>query len=109
MLMAHWVLASVVCATSIESPAWASFLSFSVVISFWSLNFIALELEDPFGDDANDLPMKDMQTDLNLSLKELLTPQALKAPKFQFNRAYHELAIRQSVDFKDLHDSIKEI
>jgi hypothetical protein len=68
-----------------------------------------LELEDPFGDDPNDLPMQDMQNDMNLSLKELLCPECLKAPKFDFNPAYHSLAIRQKVDFCDLHDCVKEI
>eukprot|EP00746_Dinoflagellata_sp_MGD_P139034 gnl/MRDRNA2_/MRDRNA2_72566_c0_seq1.p1 gnl/MRDRNA2_/MRDRNA2_72566_c0~~gnl/MRDRNA2_/MRDRNA2_72566_c0_seq1.p1 ORF type:complete len:696 (+),score=86.35 gnl/MRDRNA2_/MRDRNA2_72566_c0_seq1:93-2090(+) len=35
-------------------------LSFLVVLSFWGLNSVAMELENPFGEDANDLPMKEL-------------------------------------------------
>lgn len=109
MLMVHWIAAVIICSTSIESPVWAGMLSFAVILSFWSINFIALELEDPFGEDANDLPMKDLQTDLNLSLKELLHPQAMQVPVFTYHEKYHSYMVRQTVNFKDLHDSIREV
>ena len=35
-------------------------LSFSAILSYWGLNQIAVELENPFGDDDNDLPLVDM-------------------------------------------------
>merc|ERR1719201_2848256 len=35
-------------------------LSFSAILSYWGLNQIAVELENPFGDDDNDLPLIDM-------------------------------------------------
>jgi len=128
MLLMHWAVAVVICSTSIESPIWAALLSFSVIISFWSINFIALELEDPFGDDPNDLPMQDMQADLNASLKELLKNYASSAPEFDFNVAYHSLVHLSIVDYADkdppakhgrrlptagtkerrLHDSVKQ-
>jgi len=110
MLLMHWFVAAVICATSIESPVWAGLLSFSVIISFWSINFIALELEDPFGDDANDLPIHAMQLDLNKSLKELLKPQAMACPSFDFNPAYHAEGNLYTVDFVtgQLHNSVSE-
>jgi len=106
MLLTHWIMAAIVCATSIESRVWSGVLSFAVVISFWSMNYIALELEDPFGDDANDLPLLDMQSDLNSSLCALLAAPAMAPPDFDFNSAYHgELNIKV-VDFnKRLHKS----
>lgn len=106
MLLVHWVVAAVICSTSIENPVWAGLLSFAVVLSFWSINFIALELEDPFGDDANDLPIYEMQTDLNSSLKELLNSHATKAPDYNFNYAYHEKAITYEVNFLTLSQSV---
>merc|ERR1719453_1795935 len=110
MLCAHWLMAAIVCATSIESRVWSAVLSFSVIISFWSMNFIALELEDPFGDDANDLPLHDMQEDLNASIRALLAPYAMKHPDFDYNEAYHgELMIKQ-VDFNSkIHNSVTTI
>merc|ERR1719424_2578410 len=69
-------------------------------LSFWSINFIGLELEDPFGGDANDLPIHSMQVDLNQSLKELLKPMAMKAPGYDFNKAYHARMPVRVVDFK---------
>merc|ERR1719424_1132534 len=96
MLLMHWFVAAVICATSIESPVWAGLLSFSVIISFWSINFIALELEDPFGDDANDLPIHGMQIDLNISLRELMQTAAQSPPKFIFNQAYHATTVTKN-------------
>jgi len=55
---------------------------FIVVFSFWTINFISLELEMPFGDDANDLPLEDMQRDLNRSLSALMLPQFCTPPSF---------------------------
>lgn len=99
MLLTHWILAAIVCATSIESRAWSALLSFAVIISFWSMNFIALELEDPFGNDANDLPLVDMQKALNDSIKSLMMAQAMEVPKFNFNMAFHDQLHINTYDF----------
>merc|ERR1719313_652155 len=108
MLLTHWVMAAVVCATSIESRVWSTLLSFAVILSFWSINYIALELEDPFGDDANDLPLHDMQKDLNKSIKELLQPHAMKIPPFNFCAEYHDELLIKTVDFnKNLFNDVK--
>eukprot|EP00747_Dinoflagellata_sp_TGD_P014676 gnl/TRDRNA2_/TRDRNA2_123634_c2_seq1.p1 gnl/TRDRNA2_/TRDRNA2_123634_c2~~gnl/TRDRNA2_/TRDRNA2_123634_c2_seq1.p1 ORF type:complete len:301 (-),score=26.89 gnl/TRDRNA2_/TRDRNA2_123634_c2_seq1:19-921(-) len=61
MLMFHWCITPLVCASSIDSPIWTGVLCFVVVFSFWTINYIAVELEMPFGPDANDLPLHDMQ------------------------------------------------
>lgn len=108
MLITHFFLASIVCATSIESRAWAGLLSFAVIISFWSMNFIALELEDPFGDDPNDLPLEDMQRELNHSIVAMMKGPATTLPAFDFNYAYHENLHIRRIDFgKNIHNSAK--
>merc|ERR1719473_1310421 len=43
---------------------------------FWSLELIAAELENPFGDDVNDLPVLGFQEDLNQGLLLLVDPMA---------------------------------
>lgn len=37
-------------------------LSFFAVLGYWGLNQIAVELENPFGDDENDLPLEHVHT-----------------------------------------------
>jgi predicted membrane chloride channel (bestrophin family) len=110
MLMTHWLLAAWVCATSIVSRAWAVILVFAVIMSYWSIHFIALELEDPFGSDSNDLPLQEMQRDLNKSIKALLDPVAMKSPEFAYNAAYHENMYLKTVNLnKKLHDSVQAL
>ena len=41
---------------------------------FWSLELIAAELENPFGDDVNDLPVFSFQNDVNNGLLLLVDP-----------------------------------
>lgn len=85
MLLFHFMITTIVCAASVQTSAWAGFLSFLVVFSFWSINYIAIELEMPFGDDPNDLPLQEMQTDLNKSLVQLMQKSAQTCPSFVFN------------------------
>jgi len=89
MLMLHWALTTVVCATMVDSPFWAFFQAFVVVMIYWSVHYIAQELEQPFGDDPNDLPIASMQADMNFSLQDLMAPQARSKPVFTVNIKEH--------------------
>jgi hypothetical protein len=68
-----------VCYLNSEDVIFSPLLSFIGIMGFWSLNELAVELEMPFGDDENDLPLvelhamyiKGLQT-LFLSNEELL-------------------------------------
>mmetsp|Transcript_104384 Transcript_104384/g.207301 ORF Transcript_104384/g.207301 Transcript_104384/m.207301 type:complete len:547 (-) Transcript_104384:142-1782(-) len=97
MLAFHWIITAFVCAASVERSFWAGILSFIVTFSFWSINYIAVELEQPFGDDPNDLPLHEMQADLNKSLIALLHPCAQHAPDFHFKKEEH-IVCRRSTD-----------
>merc|ERR1712025_570731 len=68
-------------------------MAFIVVGSYWSINFIAVELEQPFGDDDNDLPLKEMQEDMNNSLCALMKEQAQEVPAFTYHRDHDELSM----------------
>jgi predicted membrane chloride channel (bestrophin family) len=98
MLLFHWMFTPVLCALAITSPGWASFVTFLVIFSIWSINYIATELEMPFGSDPNDLPLADMQKDLNLSLIGLFDERAKEPPSFQFNLTVHTELMRLDVD-----------
>eukprot|EP00747_Dinoflagellata_sp_TGD_P150795 gnl/TRDRNA2_/TRDRNA2_177151_c5_seq3.p1 gnl/TRDRNA2_/TRDRNA2_177151_c5~~gnl/TRDRNA2_/TRDRNA2_177151_c5_seq3.p1 ORF type:complete len:529 (-),score=65.76 gnl/TRDRNA2_/TRDRNA2_177151_c5_seq3:179-1558(-) len=96
MLMFHWIVTAVVCAASLDKPSWVFILSFVVVLSFWTINYIATELEMPFGDDWNDLPMHDMQKELNVSIRVLLNDRSLTVPAFAFKKNKHTKLLTQS-------------
>merc|ERR1719215_1864053 len=49
------------------------------------MTYVAQELEQPYGDDPNDLPLYAMQTSLNDSLVTLLSPEVQKAPVLKFD------------------------
>jgi len=82
MLMFHAMFVPLICASTIETTIWACLLTFVVEFSYWSILYIALELEMPFGDDPNDLPLRAMAQDMNTSLSQMLEPYALKVPEF---------------------------
>lgn len=102
MLLFHWSVIPLICATTIDTSWWSSVLCFVVVFSYWSINYIATELEMPFGDDPNDLPLHDMQIDLNASLKTLLQEKAMACPSFDFQPKTHVDMAQVKVDPGDL-------
>merc|ERR1719316_2372699 len=46
-------------------------LSFLTTLSYWGLNELAIELENPFGEDINDLPVEELCLQLNERIGEL--------------------------------------
>jgi hypothetical protein len=81
----------------------ATLVSFLVIFFVWACNYIALELEQPFGRDANSLPMRQMQKDWNKSLSTLTQPLAHSAPTFTFTSSHRLLEVVKSdgsSDFK---------
>lgn len=69
----------------------ASFgITLMVMSSFWSLNFIAAEIEMPYGDDPNDLPVREMQTSFNDYLRMLSQPEMITAPEVVNPTIYKE-------------------
>mmetsp|Transcript_56272 Transcript_56272/g.104083 ORF Transcript_56272/g.104083 Transcript_56272/m.104083 type:complete len:521 (+) Transcript_56272:2-1564(+) len=84
MLVAEWFMTPIMCGTALDSPFWAFLTTFFVTFAFWNIHYIAQELENPFGDDANDLPLREMQVDMNRSLRQLLDRKAQIPPLFHF-------------------------
>eukprot|EP00429_Kryptoperidinium_foliaceum_P071863 CAMPEP_0176063368 /NCGR_PEP_ID=MMETSP0120_2-20121206/31604_1 /TAXON_ID=160619 /ORGANISM="Kryptoperidinium foliaceum, Strain CCMP 1326" /LENGTH=471 /DNA_ID=CAMNT_0017396941 /DNA_START=58 /DNA_END=1473 /DNA_ORIENTATION=- len=54
--------------------------TFLIVFSMWSVHLMSVEIELPFGDDPNDLPLQRICVDFNLSLAALLEPEAQDVP-----------------------------
>jgi predicted membrane chloride channel (bestrophin family) len=79
-----------IAATFITSPFWAGLLSFVGVFTLWSISYVAQEIERPFGDSANDLPLIEMQLSFNQSLTALLEKNAMTPPIFSFDKAKNQ-------------------
>jgi len=54
--------------------------SFVSIMSLWSVELIAAELEHPFGDDVNDLPVTEFHEEINKQLLMLLHAEARSTP-----------------------------
>lgn len=85
MLLLNWHLTPLMCALTTESASFAFLFSFSIIFACAALNYIAAELEMPFGDDPNDLPIADIHQEFNESLRLLLHPLTQNPPQCNFN------------------------
>merc|ERR1740121_2277687 len=85
MLWMHWAMIVFVCGFAISSPVLGGSVAFILILGLWSIHYISVELEMPFGDDANDLPILEMQRELNRSLMDLMRAEAQRPPAFKFS------------------------
>ena len=81
LLMLHWIVTPIYACTLTNSKVWVACFSVMLVFVLWCLHLIAGELENPFGDDKNDLNMLEMQVDMNESLASLISTEAQETPK----------------------------
>jgi len=82
LLCGSTVVTPIITGLMIPQARWAGALSFVGIFGFWAINYIAAEIEMPFGDDKNDLPISDMQEDFNKSLMVLFLPLTQAPPPF---------------------------
>lgn len=82
LLVLHWVMTPIVVATSATHTMWSGIFSFFSVFILWCLNAIAVEIENPFGMDANDIDAGAMQLELNKHLSLLLDNGTQRTPTF---------------------------
>jgi len=61
---------------------WAGSMTFISVFGLFAIYYMAMELEDPFSNNANNLPLVMYQDDANRVLMTMLHPRLQKAPKF---------------------------
>lgn len=82
LLIMHLLIVPFVTNIWVASPAWAALFSFIQVLIYWSLNFIAVEIENPFGMDANDIDGNHMQVEMNRQLTLLIEPSTCRVPRY---------------------------
>jgi len=90
-----------------ESPLMCAIFSFLPVFGMAAMNFIGVELENPFGQDANDLPLDHFQAEMNNCLLMLLHTNADMLPASDLRRCLVDTeAIRQSARRVHSHEKV---
>lgn len=85
MLLISWLVTPWVMAMSMEQWWEAAIISAITNPSLWAIYYIAVEIEAPFGHDSNDLPLQELQIDMNLMLCDLLDKCASTPPVYAFS------------------------
>lgn len=85
-LLVHWVMCPIVTAQWTSSAFWAFVFTFIQVFFFWSLNWIAVEIENPFGEDANDMDAESLQSEMNQHLLLLIKGSTRRTPRLSANK-----------------------
>jgi len=81
LLVFHWVLVPFVTSQWVSNPFWAAIFTFVQVFILWSLNLIAIQIDNPFGHDSNDINAGEMQDEINRHLQMLLEPTTERTPR----------------------------
>eukprot|EP00928_Gymnodinium_smaydae_P063651 TRINITY_DN4716_c0_g1_i1.p1 TRINITY_DN4716_c0_g1~~TRINITY_DN4716_c0_g1_i1.p1 ORF type:complete len:563 (+),score=93.44 TRINITY_DN4716_c0_g1_i1:99-1691(+) len=114
LLIFHYCTVPVITAQWVTAPGWAFLFVFVQVFIVWSLNFIAVEIENPFGTDANDLDGHQMQREMNQQLLLLVDPTTLRTPTLVEDVATwsedpdEEVEMSLNVSFQDIWNLIEE-
>merc|ERR1712113_502603 len=90
LLVFHGIIVPFVTSQWVSNPYWAGLFVFIQVFILWSLNFIAVEIENPFGTDANDLDGCRMQQEMNHQLLILLDPSTVRTPKLTSTAVWND-------------------
>jgi len=96
-LLLHLIMSPALITASVPHKVFAPILTFLAVFSMFALNFISIELENPFGLDANDLPLTHFQKEMNDCLLMLLHPNT---------DLVSGLDPKVMLDFKELYEEI---
>ncbi|CAE7349157.1 unnamed protein product [Symbiodinium natans] len=108
VLIFYTALTPVVASQAILRPLWAGIMVFVVCISYWTLYYIAQEIDQPFGDDANDLPIREMQHEFNAKLTFFIHPLSYNVPDFRpdASQHIHMLGSNFTLDLTDSHNVV---
>lgn len=82
MLIIHWFVMPMLASQLLQSVFWCGTVCFLVTMVLWSLLYIAVQIDQPFGDDHTDLPVKDYMKQFNQNLLLMMRPEAQLPPKF---------------------------
>lgn len=83
MVLVQWVMTVLLAVHEVEAHYLSGVGAFVINTCLWCLVYIAHEIEQPFGRDANDLPLVLLQQHFNENLADLLDKQSLARPAYQ--------------------------
>lgn len=88
---------------------WVCGMTFAGEVGLWGLNLIAAEIEQPFGDDPNDMDFPESQRRLNFTLMNMLHHETQWVPQQTPVHCHvlKNLALVKSPTEKLMHDSLK--
>jgi len=110
LLVLHWFIVPFVVSQWCTHAAWAFVFSFIQVFTLWSLNMIAVELENPFGTDPNDIDGVKMQLQMNHHLRLLLRETTRQTPTLRLTgEDMKELTLRVVDDPVELKASFFQL
>lgn len=81
LLAMHWCLVPLVVTQWTTEPWWAFVFGFIQTFILWSLNYISVEIENPFGSDPNDIESGALQDEMNNFLVLLLKESTQRTPR----------------------------
>jgi len=105
-LILHYVLSPFLACFLVSDPLAAGTVTFVTVFAVWSINYIAAEIESPFGDDPNDIGVVEMQLMFNKGLKRLMAPESRMPPAFTYDPDVHPLFVFSMGRRRALHQSL---
>ncbi|CAK9073266.1 unnamed protein product [Durusdinium trenchii] len=82
MLVLQWLVSPLVACQLISEWWWAASTVWLMSTSYWTLFYIAQEIDQPFGEDSNDLPVVELQHEFNKNLLHLSSSQSYALPDF---------------------------
>eukprot|EP00928_Gymnodinium_smaydae_P031463 TRINITY_DN2307_c0_g1_i2.p1 TRINITY_DN2307_c0_g1~~TRINITY_DN2307_c0_g1_i2.p1 ORF type:complete len:483 (-),score=47.13 TRINITY_DN2307_c0_g1_i2:130-1578(-) len=71
-------------ALTCEGPIATASFTFVIMLCLWGINLVGVQIENPFGDDANDIPSAELAAEMNKSLTLLMHPKVQTPPPFRF-------------------------
>ncbi|CAE7382668.1 icmt [Symbiodinium sp. KB8] len=103
VLIIHWSLMPLL-SSMLLLPLNGAGVSFAVTLFLWCIHFTALQLESPFGDEPNDLPMDQMIADFNQSLFTLLKSHVQIPPSYTPQRTELSMDKKKSLQSQSFED-----
>jgi len=108
LLIVHLIMTPLIMASIFSNKAFAMAFTFVPLFAMYSINFIGVQLENPFGDDENDLPLDHFQSEMNSCLLMLLQENSDLIPNIDESRYCNHFSTLKSMLIKDhLADGVK--
>mmetsp|Transcript_35563 Transcript_35563/g.81505 ORF Transcript_35563/g.81505 Transcript_35563/m.81505 type:complete len:474 (-) Transcript_35563:30-1451(-) len=112
LLIIQWVITPFFLSAMTDSILLTTLAGFTATFLSASINYIASEIEIPFGEDPNDLPMSDLQRQMNAALQVLFNAKTLQLPKVVPDMDTQEFSVvgwREGVHDMDDTDAIHKL